>query len=90
MVTQAVAVPVSEQADRGATRKGRVGTEVTWKVSIAEVTERRYNLDIKNPHVVSDDLGNPAELLAKLNETEAQTASLRDRLKSILEEALLR
>ena len=34
----------------GATRKGRVETEVAWKVTAAEVKARGYNLDWKNPH----------------------------------------
>lgn len=46
--------------------------------------------DIKNPHTVEVEHGDPAELLAKLDESEVQTASLRTRLKTILEEALLR
>ena len=74
----------------GSDRKGRVETEVAWKVSIDQVKERGYNLDIKNPHVVADNHGDPAELLAKLDAAEAQATDLQDRLKSILEEALLR
>jgi type I restriction enzyme M protein len=57
---------------------------------IDEVKARGYNLDFKNPHAVEEDHGDPAELLAKLEESEADTARLRDRLKAILEEALLR
>ena len=34
------------------------------------------------------DHGDPAELLAKLEESEQETAKLRDKLKAILEEAL--
>jgi type I restriction enzyme M protein len=74
----------------GNDRKDRVETEVAWKVSIDEVKERGYNLDIKNPHVVADDHGNPIELLAKLDAAEDRTADLRDQLKSILRDALLR
>jgi len=74
----------------GTGRKGRIETEQAWNVSIDQVKQRNYNLDIKNPRVVAEAHGDPAELLAKLNEAEAQAASLRDRLKSIFEEALLR
>mgnify|MGYP000892248039 CR=1 FL=1 len=74
----------------GAKRKGRKETEVAWKVGIDEVKARGYNLDFKNPHTVEDDHGDPAELLAKLNEAEKQTAALRDKLKVILSESLLR
>ena len=34
----------------GPKRKGRVETDVAWKVTADEVKERGYNLDIKNPH----------------------------------------
>jgi len=68
----------------------REGNEVAWKVTIDEIKARNFNLDFKNPHTVEENHGDPAELLAKLEESEAATATLRDRLKVILEEALLR
>jgi type I restriction enzyme M protein len=74
----------------GAKRKARVETDVAWSVSIETVKERGYNLDVKNPHVVADNHGDPVELLAKLDAAEASAASLRDQLKSVLAEALLR
>jgi type I restriction enzyme M protein len=74
----------------GAKRKGRQETEVAWKVTAAEVKARGYNLDFKNPHTVAADHGDPAELLKALEESEAETAKLRDQLKAILAEALLR
>jgi type I restriction enzyme M protein len=74
----------------GADREGRVETELAWRVSIDDVKERGYNLDIRNPHVIANDHGNPLELLAKLNAAEFQAASLRDQLTAVLEEALLR
>jgi len=74
----------------GNERIGRVETELAWRVSIDEVNVRGYNLDIKNPHVVTDDHGDPIELLAKLDAAEARAAELQGQLKSILEGALLR
>ncbi|MHB8771403.1 MAG: type I restriction-modification system subunit M [Syntrophales bacterium] len=74
----------------GAAREGRHDTEVAWKVTIDEIKTRNYNLDFKNPHTVEENHGDPATLLAKLEESEQETAKLRDRLKAILEEALLR
>ena len=74
----------------GTKRKGRAETEVAWKVTADEVKARGYNLDFKNPHTVADDHGDPEELLIKLNEAESQAATLRDELKTILAEALLR
>jgi type I restriction enzyme M protein len=74
----------------GAERAGRVETDQAWKVTSDEVKARGYNLDIKNPHTVADDHGDPATLLAALNAAEAETARLRDQLKAVLAEALTR
>jgi type I restriction enzyme M protein len=57
-------------------------------VSIEEVKARAYNLDIKNPHTLADDHGDPETLLADLVVADAETANLRDQLKAILTEAL--
>ena len=74
----------------GAKRKGREEGPQAWKVTAEEVKARGYNLDIKNPHTVADDHGEPEVLLAGLNAAEAETARLRDQLKAILAEALAR
>ena len=74
----------------GAERKDRQETELAWKVSSDDIKARGYNLDFKNPHTVADDHGDPADLLAKLERGEQKAANLRDQLKSILAEALLR
>jgi type I restriction enzyme M protein len=74
----------------GAAREGREVNDVAWKVTIDEIKARNYNLDFKNPHTVEENHGDPAILLAKLEESEAETANLRDRLKAILAAALLR
>ena len=60
------------------------------KVTADEVKARGYNLDIKNPHTVADDHGDPAVLLAELTAAEMETARLRDQLKAILAVALAR
>ena len=41
-----------------------------------DVKARGYNLDIKNPHVVADDHGDPEELLAKLDAAEQEVGQL--------------
>ena len=46
----------------GGKRKGREETELAWKVTADEVKARGYNLDIKNPHTVADDHGDPEEV----------------------------
>jgi type I restriction enzyme M protein len=74
----------------GAKRKKREDGPFAWKVTAEEVKARGYNLDIKNPHTVAEDYGEPEELLGKLNAAEADTVRLRDQLKGILAEALAR
>jgi type I restriction enzyme M protein len=73
----------------GATRERRVETEVAWKVTIDDVRDRGYNLDIKNPHVVVEEHEDPEELLRRLDDAEAETGALGEQLKSILQETLL-
>jgi len=74
----------------GKTRKGRAESPQAWKMTAEEVKARGYNLDIKNPHTVAEDHGDPEALLADLQKAEAATARLRDRLKAILAETLTR
>ncbi|MDB9733623.1 type I restriction-modification system subunit M [Porticoccaceae bacterium] len=71
-----------------AARIGRKETEQAWQVSIDEIIERGYNLDIKNPHeaeVISHD---PEELLSNYASQQADIQTLRDQLKAILANAL--
>src|SRR6266852_2867733 len=74
----------------GAERKDRQETEVAWKVSLDDIKARNSNLDFKNPHTVADNHGDLDELLTRLDEAEQQAAALRDQLKAMLAEALLR
>jgi type I restriction enzyme M protein len=74
----------------GIARKGREETPQAWKVTAEEIKARGYNLDIKNPHAVADDYGDPETLLADLAKVEGEAAALRDQLKAILAEALAR
>jgi type I restriction enzyme M protein len=74
----------------GPKREGRQETERAWRVTAEEVKARGWNLDIKNPHAVEEDHGDPETLLADLEAAEAEAARLRDQLKAILVEALAR
>jgi type I restriction enzyme M protein len=74
----------------GQRRNGRKETPQAWRVTAEEVKTRGYNLDIRNPHTIVDDHGDPETLLADLAAAEAQTGALRDQLKAILAEALAR
>ncbi|MGY0570806.1 N-6 DNA methylase [Bradyrhizobium sp. RDM12] len=64
----------------GKERNGREVTPQAWRVTAADVKARGYNLDIKNPHSVADDHGDPKMLLVKLAAVEAETTGLRDQL----------
>ena len=50
----------------GAKRKGREETPQAWKVTAEEVKARGYNLDIKNPHTVADDHGDPEDAAGRI------------------------
>lgn len=66
----------------------RVANEQAWKVSLQDIIGRSYNLDIKNPHQIEEDVKDPKELLAKYESLEAEVAKIRQQLKTILDEAL--
>lgn len=69
-------------------RKNRQENEFAWNVSIDEIIERNYNLDIKNPHVGEVISHDPEELLADYSKQQADIQILRDQLKGILADAL--
>jgi type I restriction enzyme M protein len=69
-------------------RTGRQETEQAWQVSIDEIIERGYNLDIKNPHVAEVISHDPEELLSNYASQQADIQALRDQLKAILANAL--
>lgn len=66
----------------------RVETPQAWKVSVADIVARNYNLDIKNPHVGEQMVLDPDKLLAKNQEQQKDIQKLRDQLKAILSVAL--
>ena len=70
------------------TRTGRQETEQAWQVSIDEIIDRNYNLDIKNPHVAEAISHDPEELLSNYAIQQADIQRLRDQLKTILANAL--
>ena len=74
----------------GPDRTGRKQGGRAWEVTAADIEARSYNLDIKNPFAEEEDFGDPEALLAQLTKAEAEAASVRDRLREILTEALLR
>ena len=65
----------------GARREGREETERAWRVSAEEVKARGYNLDIKNPHTVAEDHGDPELLLKELTAAETEVAGPAPRIE---------
>ena len=66
----------------------RKQNEYAWKVSLQEIEDRNYNLDIKNPHVVDVENGDPEELMKEYEEITKQLNATRDLLKKELMRAL--
>ena len=66
----------------------RVENEQAWKVSIDEVIQRNFNLDIKNPHEGEQVSHDPEELLEQYQAQQNEIQALRDQLKGILSDAL--
>jgi type I restriction enzyme M protein len=66
----------------------RKETEQAWKVSIKEIVERNYNLDIKNPNAPTESHDDPDELLAAYAEAVKNAAEIQNRLKASLEQSL--
>lgn len=62
--------------------------EQAWKVSLADIQARNYNLDCKNPHVGEQITHDPEVLLAQYHTMQQDIAGLRNQLKTILGEAL--
>jgi type I restriction enzyme M protein len=70
--------------------KKRAETPQAWRVPLADIAARGYNLDVKNPHTVDDAHRDPAELLAEYQKAQAAAAEVREKLRRELEAALTR
>jgi type I restriction enzyme M protein len=68
--------------------KSRVQTEQAWKVPLADIIARNYNLDIKNPHVGEQVTRDHDQLLQQYQQQQNDILELRNRLKNILQESL--
>lgn len=66
----------------------RVENEQAWKVSLDDIKNRNYNLDIKNPHIEEQITHDPDELLTEYEEEQNELSKLRNQLKQILADAL--
>jgi len=66
----------------------RKENDQAWKVSLDEIKQRGFNLDIKNPRAVDDGPGDADTLLREYREAAADAAKLRDTLRDELANAL--
>jgi len=66
----------------------RVENKYAWKVSLDEIKEKGYNLDIKNPHQEVNELASPQELLDNYRETENNISSVQEKIIQVLKDAL--
>jgi type I restriction enzyme M protein len=81
---------IEEFAPEKAWWTNREENEHAWRVPIADIQARNYNLDIKNPHDPGSESHDPEQLLADYARLQAEINGTRDKLKSILAEALAR
>jgi len=68
--------------------KARKENEYAWSVSVEEIVQRNYNLDIKNPHEGEQVNHDPDELLQQYQAQQQAIVELRNQLKASLNEAL--
>ncbi len=66
----------------------RKETEQAWKVSIKDIVDRNYNLDIKNPNTPTETHDDPDELLAAYAAAVKSVLEIQNRLKASLEKSL--
>ena len=66
----------------------RQENEHAWKVPVEDIVSNNFNLDIKNPHKVEDNLGDPEELLSEYQILQQETRMLQEELKNELRNSL--
>jgi len=62
-------------------------SEVAWKVSVKEIAENNYNLDIKNPNAPVLHHQDSGELFEEFSKASVLKSSLQDQLRQILEKS---
>ncbi len=68
--------------------KKRKEGEFAWKVSVKNIKDIGYNLDIKNPNAPDDGPGDPEVLLREFKALQAEVAKVQEKLKKELSKAL--
>lgn len=62
----------------------REESEVSWKVSIKDIIDRNYDLDIKNPNtVVEEVVYDRKAIISKLENNQSKISSILEELKSL-------
>jgi type I restriction enzyme M protein len=79
---------IEEFAPEKAWWTDRKETERAWRVSIEDIRERGYNLDISNPNAPEDTHEDPDVLLGRYEKEKAAAAALREELRRVLATAL--
>lgn len=74
-------IRIEEFAPEKAWWINRTENEHAWRVPVEQIVASGYNLDIKNPNLVPDDHGDPAELLREYERIRAEAAAAREALK---------
>lgn len=69
-------------------RENEKYAKYAWKVSADEIKARNFNLDVKNPHQVTDDLASPEEILKQYRASEQSISNIQDEIIKVLNEAL--
>lgn len=66
----------------------RKQTRQAWRVTMAQIRERNFNLDFKNPNAPAETHEDPDELLARHQEARTAADAVREELKVALASAL--
>ena len=62
--------------------------EFAWRVPIAQIQERNYNLDLKNPHAKADlEHADPKDLVASMRAGEQDVMRLLAEIEALVSEA---
>lgn len=65
----------------------RQDSPVSWRLTIDEIVERSYNLDVRNPHRPAESVKDPEELLVDYEAAQSNVTLLIDQIREILSES---
>jgi type I restriction enzyme M protein len=71
----------------GESRLNRQENENAWLVPIEKIRERKFDLDVKNPNTVEEEVLNHEEALLNFQEMSVQFSTAKAGLTSLLKEA---